>query len=99
MLREVAGGAPRDFVFHPADRRAAVIENFSWASDRCLMFQIAGRTALVDATALKMSFPEPPGGEPGWIRFNADFTSALATNGDGVFLARVEPEADDETRR
>ena len=64
-------------------------DSVRWASDRYLVFQ-GPRTALIDADALKMSFPVARESGITSVEFSSDFKRGLNTKKNGQYLGAVE---------
>ena len=97
VLVEVASGRERRFRFHEDDTRFVHDEAVEWAGPRYLKFN-GPRLALIDAAALKMSYPTsaadaklyPSHGhtfspDGGWVHYQCADGSA----GAGLHLGRV----------
>jgi hypothetical protein len=89
LIADAAGGPLRVFTFHPSDRRNLYPDSVRWVSDRYLVFD-APRTALIDADALKMSFPVTKESGLSSVEFSSDFEQALGTKRDGQYLGNIE---------
>jgi hypothetical protein len=89
VIGDLAGGQSRVFTFHPSDRRSLYPDSVRWANDRYLVFQ-GPRTALIDADALKMSFPVAKESGITSVEFSSDFKWGLGTKKDGQYLGVVE---------